>query len=281
MRRSRDNSGFSGPPSHSSPTEASIRVMHAVKPASKPMNQPSQADIVNQTCEVCHIQLSAFCCNCKIPPAFLCDGRCFFEHQSKEPQIPHSILPISVAGRNPDEYQRKFNDLKQGTAELRRNVELMDQFGKELSASVDSAIEALRQFKDVKLQWLRKEKEQLSMVIEAAVKEAQACLARGTQPTTELAQKLWTLPSHQLPQVSYSLTPPDLRIISHWVHYSSEITPNQPANSSEKCAFCSRQINASEKSILACGHSCHSACTTSQQKCPICPEEEAVRHFYR
>jgi len=141
-------------PYRSTRTVTSDRVMHAVKPASEPMNQPSQADMVNQTCEVCHMQLSVFCCNCKIPPAFLCDGRCFFEHQSKEPQIPHSILPISVAGRNPDEYQRKFNDLKQGTAELRRNVELMDQFGKELSASVDSAIEALRQLKRLKHAWL-------------------------------------------------------------------------------------------------------------------------------
>ena len=40
--------------------------------------------------------------------------------------------------------------------------------GQEFCASVDSVIEALRQFKDGRLQWLRNEKEQLSAIVEAA-----------------------------------------------------------------------------------------------------------------
>jgi len=147
---------------------------------------------------------------------------------------------------------------------------VLDRLGQEFSASVDSAIEALRQFKDGKLQWLRNEKEQLSAVVEAANKEAQACLAQGTQPTTELAQKLWTLPPYQIPQVVYSLNPPNFQIACEiWVNYSNEVTPNWQAISNAKCSICYRFINASEQVNLPCGHSCHLVCTSSQQ-CQEC-----------
>jgi len=182
-------------------------------------------------------------------------------------------LPISAS-----EYQRKLNDLEQGKAELLRSVELLDRLGQEFSASADSVIEALRQFKDGRLQWLRKEKEQLSAVVEAAVKEAQTYLRLGTPLTTELAQKLWTLPSHQLPQVGYSLSPPDFQSISQaWVHYSNEIISHWRLISNEKCAVYSQEIHRVYKPTLVCGHFCPQSSLISRwQKCPICPEGSSL-----
>lgn len=71
----------------------------------------------NQTYEVLLIALF-----CVVPACFLCDSRCFSEYQSKDPQIPHVILPICGAGQNTDEYVRKFSNLKKAVVELRRNM---------------------------------------------------------------------------------------------------------------------------------------------------------------
>lgn len=85
-----------------------------------------------------------------------------------------------------------FNHLKKGTANLRKNVQLMNQFEQEFTAAVDSAIGYLQRYKNSKLQWLRREKEQLSVAIEDAIKEAQNCATQGTQPITYLAESLST-----------------------------------------------------------------------------------------
>jgi len=81
---------------------------------------------------MCHVRPAAFCCNCQLPPAFLCDGHCLLQHQTKNPLITHAILPVSAAGQDSEDYMRKFNCLKKGAAELRRNLESMDQFDKSL-----------------------------------------------------------------------------------------------------------------------------------------------------
>ena len=92
--------------------------------------------------------------------------------------IPHSILPLAALSQDPDEYMRKFNHLKQGTAELQRNIELLVQFEQELIPSVDRAIDSLNQYKESWSQWLRTEKEQLATSIDQIIQEAQSCLAQ-------------------------------------------------------------------------------------------------------
>jgi len=225
---------------------------------------PMQAGPENsQTCEVCHVKPAAFCCNCKIPLAFLCDGHCFFEHQSKDPHIPHSILPISAAGRDPDEYQRKFNDLKKGTAELRRNVEIIDQFGQEFSASVDNVISQVQNYKNSVLQWLRTEKEQISTTIETAIKEAQNCLAQGSQYASPLVEALWVLPPEELRMVTFSVTPPDLQsICDAWIIYRNDLSKISKMGQFrvEYCAICCDKIQWRDILTLTCGHYFHSVC---------------------
>jgi len=106
-----------------------------------------------------------------IPPVLLCSDNCFLAHKAKNDQIPHSILPLAALGQDPDEYKRKFNHLKQGTAELQRNIKVLVQL-EELTASVDNAVDTLRQYKELWLQWLQTEKAQLAASIDQAIQEA-------------------------------------------------------------------------------------------------------------
>lgn len=235
----------------------------------------SHDSLLNQICEVCQEKAAAFCCNCKIPPAVLCDGHCFFLHQSKDPSIPHSILPISAAGHDPDEYMLKFHHMKKGIAELRRKVQLMDQFEQEFCAAMNGAIEYLQCYKDSKLQWLRNEKEQLSVAIEKAVTEAQNCMAQGARPASPLAESLWTLSPQKLPLVSYSVNVPDFgELCESWVTYNNAIArmiPSWRELGGEICVICSGKVSLKGKRRLPCGHSCHAACENSSwQRCPQC-----------
>lgn len=64
---------------------------------------------------------------------------------------------------------RKLSNLKKATAELRRNVELIDQCRQEFNVSMDSVTGQLIQYKDSVLGCLRTEKEQFSATAEAAI----------------------------------------------------------------------------------------------------------------
>lgn len=88
--------------------------------------------------------------------------------------------------RDQEEKIRKFN---KATAELRKNTELEQEF----ITSLDWAIASLKRFKSSKLQWLKTAKERFSATVEAAIKEAQTCLAEGSTSTNLLADALWVL----------------------------------------------------------------------------------------
>lgn len=74
-------------------------------------------------------------------------------------------------------------------------MELKNQFGQEFRTSADRAIGQLIQYKNSVLEWLRTERDQFSAIAEAAIKEAQSCLAEGSPPTNLLTEALVTLPS--------------------------------------------------------------------------------------
>lgn len=179
----------------------------------------------SSNCELCGAQQAMVLCACTSPPALLCDD-CLVLHQVKNRQVPHQVLPIIALDYGPDEYVSKYNTVALGTAELRRSVELMEQYCAEVSASVDAAIETLTDFRDSLVSKAQAEKEQTSAAVEAAVEEAEACLAQGSQPTSRLAQALWTASPESLRAFSYSINPPDLKAsCKTWA--SSQNTFNQ------------------------------------------------------
>ena len=234
------------------------------------------------TCEVCRVNPAVLCCNCKIPPAFLCDNRCFGDHQGKNPIIPHSNMPIAALNQDPDEYMRKFINLKQGTTELQRNIERLAQFEQELTTSVDRAIYSLNQYKESWSQWLRTEKEQLATSIDQAIQEAQSSLAQNIPPISDLAEALLSLPAEQLQLVSYSIKIPDFQVIStNWVFYVNNLTnifsllilQRNPTALGENikyiidtvvCAICTFPIGKESNVILGCNHSFHKECISHQ-----------------
>ena len=163
----------------------------------------------SSNCQLCEEQQVVVVCACNSPPALLCDD-CLVRHQAKNRQVPHQVLPLIALDYGPDEYINKYNTVALGTAELRRSVDLMDQYCVEVSASVEAAIEMLTEFRDSLVSKAQSDKEQASAAVEAAVEEAETCLARGSLPTSKLAQALWTVPPEELRVFSYSLTPPDL-----------------------------------------------------------------------
>lgn len=144
----------------------------------------------NQTCEICHVKPAAFCCYCRIPPVFLCHDHFASLHKNKDRLIPNSELRISEVDQDTDKYDvylRSFSSLKKAEAELRRNVQLMDQFGLDFSVSVDNAIYQLIRYKFSVLGWLQTQKEQLSANAEDVIKESQSCSTEDTLPTSLLA----------------------------------------------------------------------------------------------
>lgn len=246
-----------------------IPIVQADNPASPSISREESMRI----CEVCTLNLATLCCNCKVPPVSVCNDRCFFEHRSKNPLIPHSILPMSAAKLDTDEYVRKFSSLKNAAAELRKNVERMDQFELEFRASIDYAISQFMQYKDSTLEFLRAEKERLSVAIEEAIQEAQSCMPNGTQPVSPIAQALLSLPSEKIPLFTHSITPPDVQnICATWVSYRGNF--RFEGLRSADCVICKRNIsNIGEKGTFACGHICHAACASPsvwREYCPGC-----------
>ena len=176
-----------------------------------PQTAPNQAEMSsNQTCFLCQVAPAVLSCTCQASPVLLC-SQCLLTHQAKDPLIPHAILPIAAAGQDPEEYQRKFSSLKAATAQLRSNLKEMEEFEQKFPVSVDKAIDTLRQFKESVLRKLRADKEQLSTTIEAAIREAQNCLAQGTRPVSDIAKILLSSYPESLRMVFCSTYSPDLK----------------------------------------------------------------------
>lgn len=177
----------------------------------------------NRTCQLCGRNEASHFCNCLTPPTLFCLD-CCGHHNAKYPRIVHNAIPIVALNQNPDEYMRRSEALKKGAAELRRNLELIDQFSRDFDNMMQACISYLAEYRSNWLQNLQKERETLYAVIEAAVGETSDCLEQGLEPGGQLAQALWNLQPEQLQMVSYAINSPDLSTLCQsWVFYQNQL----------------------------------------------------------
>lgn len=116
---------------------------------------------------------------------------------------------MAVMHQKPEEYMYKYQALNTAVAELRKNVERLDQFCREFEELIQSSIKYLLAYQTWWLQRMQKEKDELFTVIEAAVQETSWCLDQGIEPVGQLSQVLWNFPPEKLQIVIYSIKVPD------------------------------------------------------------------------
>lgn len=163
----------------------------------------------NHTCHMCSENQADFFCKCAFPPISLCSN-CIDCHESMQPAIEHPRVTIAAVEK-----------LEEGKRALRRSVDLMEECGKEVALSVDKTVQCLREYKDLWTEFIRAEREKATVLIDAAVEEAEYCLVRKATPITPLAKALCILPAQELLVFQYSVKPPDLvALFQSWVTYS-------------------------------------------------------------
>ena len=124
--------------------------------------------------------------------------------------------------QNPEEYKRKYEALTQATAELRSNIERMDQCSREFEVMIQNCINCLTEYRSNWLQQLRIDREELALAIEAAIREVTNSLDQGIEPVSVLAQAIWTLPTEQLQVFSYTVSASDLpSLCQNWAYYQN------------------------------------------------------------
>ena len=136
---------------------------------------------------------------------------CFHRHFAKTPQVLHHATRIAALGQNLSEYLRKSEAVEMRVAEIRKNLEQIDQCCEHFNVLIENCITYLTDYRSWLLELLHTEREQLLNAIETALQEAYNCLDQGTEPVGALAQALWALPPEELQVFSYSITPPDLQ----------------------------------------------------------------------
>jgi len=98
---------------------------------------------------------------------------------------------------------------------------MMEECGREVANSVDKVVEYLQQYKEWWVMLMRSEREKVVVLLEAAEREVEYCVMKGTVPFNPLARALCSLPSEELSIFEYSVTPPDLQTSCQaWATYS-------------------------------------------------------------
>ena len=164
----------------------------------------------NKTCQVCFANEATYFCACTTPSSLLCLG-CSGVHSDP---IFHQTFPIAALGRNLEEYEPKYKALLKAAAELRKNVERIDQCCNEFDDITKTCAKYLADYRRDWLQHMQTEKEVLSAAIEAAVLETFTCLSQHLEPSSPLAWALWTLHPEEMEVVSCSVSRPDLQALS-------------------------------------------------------------------
>lgn len=177
----------------------------------------------NRTCPICNAQQASHFCNCVKPPALFC-LHCCGQHNFKSPRVIHKAIPIAALDKVPKEYKRKSKTLMMAAVELRRNVELVDQYSSELDGLMQNCINYLTEYRTWGLQRLQTMKEELHAIIETAIQENTDCLDQGLEPVSPLAQAMWTLPPEELQVFSYSVNVPDMQTLCQsWTHCQNSL----------------------------------------------------------
>jgi len=177
----------------------------------------------NTMCQTCEVTEASHFCKCTLPPTFFCLDCCGLHHV-KYPRAIHQIMPFAVIGQNPEVYVSKTECLTKGAAELRSNLQQLDKFCNDFENLMRVCITYLSEYRSWWLQYMQTEKEALHAAIEAAVQEATNCLDKGVDPTSALAQALWTLPPEELRVVKFSVVIPDLQTLCQsWTTYQNDL----------------------------------------------------------
>lgn len=126
--------------------------------------------------------------------------------------------------QNPEEYMQKHDLLEKRKAELRRNVEQLDQFCFEFDDLMQNCANYLAEYRRYWQRYMHGEREKLVTAVEAAVKETERCMDRGLEPVSALAQALWKLPFEELHVIRCSVTAPDLKnLCESWASYQNNL----------------------------------------------------------
>ena len=168
----------------------------------------------NRICQICQHYEATHLCKCTDTPTLLC-MQCFSTHQAK---YPHQVL--SVAAINPEEYKRRYEALIRTTAELRSNVDRMEQCSREFGDMMQKCINYLVEYRTWWLQQLQTEKEELVLAIETAIREVTDCLDQGVEP----GRAVWTFPNEELQVFKYTMSTPDLpELCKNWASYENDL----------------------------------------------------------
>ena len=116
-------------------------------------------------------------------------------------------------------------------AELRSNVDKMEQCSREFAETMQTCIDYLVEYRTRWLQQLQTDKEELALAIETALQEATDCLDQGVEPESALAQAMWTRPTEELQVFTYTVNTPDLPMLCvTWAHHENRLKSlSQPA----------------------------------------------------
>ena len=179
------------------------------------------AGLGNKTCEFCQSCEASHFCNCVQPPALFCLD-CCGRHSAKFPRTIHHAIPIAALSQNPNEYKRRSKTITKATVELRKNIERLEQCHREFADMMQKCIAFLTEYRELWLQRLQLEKENLQQAIEAAIQETTDCLDKDMKPVSPLARAIWSVPTEELEVFSYSVNPPSLQTLCEsWAFYQN------------------------------------------------------------
>jgi len=171
----------------------------------------------NHTCGLCCTEQAAICCKCISPPILLCQT-CSATHQAKFPRIPHLSLPVAAANRDEQQYLHNSRQLRERRTALFKNIALYESCCEELSATIDLVIDFLNQYREWKVRSLRQEQAEVVATVNAALQEAEECIALGSEPRNKLARAILLLPTEELTVFAYSINVPHVQeIFEHLV----------------------------------------------------------------
>lgn len=184
--------------------------------------EAAQRVLINPTCQVCEEDVATHFCKCTGFLTFFC-LHCSPAHQAKSPRTLHQAIPIALR-QSFENYQHKHEALAKAAAELRSNIDRMEQCSSEFADMMHNCINYLIEYRTWWLQQLQTNKEELSLVIETAIQETTHCLDQGTEPSSALGRAMWTLQIEKLQVFKYTLNSPDLTTLcQNWASYESHM----------------------------------------------------------
>ena len=181
----------------------------------------------NQTCHFCKRREASHFCTCTGSLTLFCTD-CGPIHQAKYSLAIHQISPIAAISQSPEESKRKYEALTKAAAELRSNVDRLDQCSREFEELMQHCIQYLTQ-------QLQTKKEELTRAIETTILEATNSLGQVVGPVNAL----WTRTTEELQVFSYTVSTPDLlKLFQSWAYYDSHLKcPNPEEQQPQRCFY--------------------------------------------